>query len=380
MIADFVSWPLAGAAVVALLFAGAALLVLAGRKRTRWLQLSLWAGASLAAMAGAAGLFGVTAVALQQSRLMAQRPEAGLLVDAGGGAQSFVLCEGPNAGAPIVWLSGGYGQGAFMRPLHERAARERRSCLIDRPGTGWARPASRPRTVEDIIDEVHTALANAGERGPFVLVGHSMGGLYAANFADAYPQDTRAIVLLDPTPPLWFIEQAHLYGCGDPDAAGLSAWATVFGLGLVRPLNPMWGPHMADQRAVFGQSWEIIVGLESRPASIIASNRATYFACREGLSLVRTRGSLGDVPLLAIAQAPDANAAAYVPPGLSDRVRRNRERILADWAQEYVSYSSRSTRELAPPGAGHQFPITMADWTWERISTFLAGLPEESAQ
>jgi pimeloyl-ACP methyl ester carboxylesterase len=306
-----------------------------------------------------------------QMRLDAARPKIGKLVDVGG-YRVFVTCEGPRTGATILWLSGGYGHGEWMSPLHDKIKRERRSCLIDRPGTGWADPAPKDRSVDRIVKEVHDGLKGAGESGPLIIAGHSMGGLYAANYADAYPGDVRALILLDPTPPTWFLEQTSTYGCGDGEPLDLRVLLTTFGLGRIRALNPMWGKQAADEHAVFGNRWATFVDLESRPQTLMAGDVADWSACRDGFSIVRTPGSLGDVPLLEVNQAARPDVSSQAPKGLSPRERRNWLRLRAQWDRDYVDYTSRARQLRAPIAYNHEFPIVHADWTMAQIRPFLA--------
>ena len=65
---------------------------------------------------------------------------------------------------------------------------------------GANQPAAR-KTASSVATDLHTLLARAGERGPFVLAGHSAGGIYVLNFAHLYPEQVAGVVLLDSMPP-----------------------------------------------------------------------------------------------------------------------------------------------------------------------------------
>jgi pimeloyl-ACP methyl ester carboxylesterase len=316
---------------------------------------------------------GAGSMTTAQMRLDAARPKIGTLVDVGG-YRVFVTCEGPRTGTTILWLSGGYGHGEWMSPLHDQIKGERRSCLIDRPGTGWADPAPRDRSVNRIVKEIHDGLKGAGETGPLIIGGHSMGGLYAANYADAYPRDVRALILLDPTPPTWYLEQTSTFGCGDREPLDMRVVLTAFGLGRIHSLNPMWGKQSEDEQAIFGNRWATFVDLESRPGTLMAGDVAGWSACHNGFSIVRTPGSLGDVPLLEIIQAARPDLATQTPKDLSPREGRNWLRLRAQWDRDYVSYTSRGRQLRAPSAFDHGFPIVHADWTMAQIRPFLAEL------
>jgi pimeloyl-ACP methyl ester carboxylesterase len=73
-------------------------------------------------------------------------------------------------------------------------------CSYDRAGFGWSEPGAAPGDAQHAVDDLHSLLANSGEPGPFVLVGHSNGGLRAVLYAHTYPQEVAGVVLVDPTP------------------------------------------------------------------------------------------------------------------------------------------------------------------------------------
>ncbi|MEO8313840.1 MAG: alpha/beta hydrolase [Pseudomonadota bacterium] len=82
----------------------------------------------------------------------------------------------------------------FVQP---EVARFARVCSYDRADMGWSDFGPHPRTLHQVAYELKTLLINAGEHGPFVLVGHSYGGLYARTFQLEYPQDVAGMVFVD---------------------------------------------------------------------------------------------------------------------------------------------------------------------------------------
>jgi len=113
-----------------------------------------------------------------------------------GGVRLFVDQRG--GGVPrVVFLPGAGLVGLDYLPLHERLAGSHASLIYDRAGTGWSDPIRLPRTSAAVTDELHTLLATTGV-GPAVLVGHSLGGLYARHFATRFPESVAGLVLLDP--------------------------------------------------------------------------------------------------------------------------------------------------------------------------------------
>jgi pimeloyl-ACP methyl ester carboxylesterase len=76
-------------------------------------------------------------------------------------------------------------------------AQDTRVCVYDRAGLGWSEPQDGPQDGIAVAKDLHTLMDRAGEKGPFVLAGHSAGGAYVLNFANLYPDDVAGVVLLD---------------------------------------------------------------------------------------------------------------------------------------------------------------------------------------
>ena len=117
------------------------------------------------------------------------------LVDAGG-FRLNVRCFG--TGSPTVVFDAGWGDWspawATVQPI---VARWTRTCSYDRAGNGLSDAGPFPRTSARIARELHAALQAAGERPPFVLVGHSFGAFNMRLYADQYLPDVAGIVLVD---------------------------------------------------------------------------------------------------------------------------------------------------------------------------------------
>ena len=79
-----------------------------------------------------------------------------------------------------------------------------RVCAYDRAGQGWSDDVEHPQDGIAAAEDLHALLAAAGETGPFVLVGHSIGGPYAMTYADHYADEVAGMVLLDSTSPEQF--------------------------------------------------------------------------------------------------------------------------------------------------------------------------------
>ena len=118
-----------------------------------------------------------------------------MLVDLGG-YRLHINCTGK--GRPIVVVETGLGDFSFDWILvQSRVATFTRICTYDRAGYAWSDAGPKPRTFDQLNLELRDALSKPGERGPYVLVGHSYGGPVLRYFATAYPQQVAGIVLVD---------------------------------------------------------------------------------------------------------------------------------------------------------------------------------------
>jgi pimeloyl-ACP methyl ester carboxylesterase len=126
----------------------------------------------------------------------------GTLYDVGG-HRLHLDCRG--YGSPTVVLTNGLGRvSAGWARITGPVAATTRVCAYDRAGQGWSDEAASPRDGVQSAEELHTLLAEAGEHGPYVLVGHSTGGPYAMTYAARYPEQVAGLVLLDSSSPEQF--------------------------------------------------------------------------------------------------------------------------------------------------------------------------------
>jgi pimeloyl-ACP methyl ester carboxylesterase len=121
----------------------------------------------------------------------------GRLVDVGG-YRLHIHCTG--RGAPAVVLLAGSGDFSFDWSLVQPGlARSTRVCSYDRAGSAWSDPGPTPRTMRQEAHELRLLLQRAGVAPPYLLVGHSYGGLLARAYAGAHPAEVAGVVLVDPT-------------------------------------------------------------------------------------------------------------------------------------------------------------------------------------
>jgi pimeloyl-ACP methyl ester carboxylesterase len=112
-------------------------------------------------------------------------------------------------GGPTVVIDTGVGDTlSRWSDFQSKAAEFAHVCTYDRAGYGSSEPGPLPRHSMQLAEELHLLLDNAGLRGPFVFVGHSLGGLTMQVFANRYPDKVAGLILLDPSPLLFITGQA----------------------------------------------------------------------------------------------------------------------------------------------------------------------------
>ncbi len=345
----------------------------------------------LGVLVGAFSAFVLTGAALSMieiRRLADAHPPPGTLVDVGG-YRMHILAEGDAGGGPtVIWIPGGHAQGLALHHLHAAVRGETRSILFDRPGTGWSDPGPFPRRTATEAAELATLLEEAREEGPFVLAGHSYGGLLAANFARRYPERTAAVVLLDASPPDAFI-YAPAYGAAaldglvrDAERQGLDK---IFG-GWTNPELAMAeseteiGEVLRKQRRLLADVGEAMAANARRPASSFAT-ASIFQEFSSGVvsgaapDVVVYDGELRDLPVLVV--IPNATADAIIDPlGMEEAAARRAKNFFERVRVRYLEVSSDTRLIHTPPGTGHNYPYETPEFVIEVVRQLLAELGE----
>jgi pimeloyl-ACP methyl ester carboxylesterase len=143
---------------------------------------------------------------------VAEQSDFAGLVDIGG-RRLYLECRGQ--GSPTVVLESGYGNDSDGWSIDSPdvpqpqvlpgVARFTRVCAYDRPGTvgldlSRSDPVPQPRTAPAVVADLHALLQAAGVPGPYVLVGHSLGGMFVRLYAHTYPEEVVGLVLVDARP------------------------------------------------------------------------------------------------------------------------------------------------------------------------------------
>jgi pimeloyl-ACP methyl ester carboxylesterase len=253
-------------------------------------------------------------------------------------------------GDSTVLLEAGLGDWSLhLRPLHVDLARTSRVISYDRAGYGWSDPARAPRTGMRIVADLENLLQAAGESGPYVLAGHSLGGLTMMLFAEAHPDDVAGIVLIDSSHPGQqeaFADVPAMAAQQAADLAEIKALATCAEAGLldateVLPQAPDFlSPELQQQWA------ELTTRTPSLRTLLLELDAWSRTTARVG-----GPGSLGDTPLTVLASGLGIAAEA----SLLSQHPDDAQRVDALWRSFQRDHLRRSTRSqlVVAENSGH---------------------------
>lgn len=264
-----------------------------------------------------------------------------------GGARQHIHCLG--AGRPTVILeAGAYSHSVNWALLHPQIAATHRVCAYDRPGLGWSEARPGPTDGPTRMRQLRALLDAADEKGPFVLVGHSYGGVLARAFLREFPSDIVGLVAVDSASPGQSAQFA------DAQIA-LAPWVLVSE--FLPPFAAHFGAFRYYDRQVYAPSYpdlpgdgleELLhFGSDSRHRAASAAELGQAFDSSWASALPDGPAVLGDLPLAVVSQGRSPRAW-YA----DEASHQNSERL---WAKLQARVATLSTDSLhvTVPGADH---------------------------
>ncbi len=258
-----------------------------------------------------------------------------------GKAALHLYCLGE--GEPTVVLEAAQGDSSLdWRGVQEAVAEFARVCAYDRPGLGWSSPAATRLTADQIAENLRWALETAGEREPYVLVGHSIGGVYTRAFAQKYPEAVAGLVLVDSAHEN---QQQRMPADTMKELQVIKRLAYV--LGALAPFGVPRALKLADR--LQGENFEADI----RAAAMARMYRSHFF--RSLLNEVKTvevctRGSdppatLNEIPLIVLTRGS-------LNPGLPEEQFEQQKQSWDALQRELVMLSGNS-RQIVAEKSGH---------------------------
>lgn len=302
-------------------------------------------------------LLGLPYQAIASAVDAARNPAPGRLVDIGG-YRLHINCTG--TGSPTVILDAGLGGTSLdWSKVQPAVARFTRVCSYDRAGYGWSESGPGPRTSQQIVKELHLLLAHAQVHGPYVLVGHSVGGLNMRLYAYRYPEEVAGMVLLDATSehqfapfgtyPAYFPPQAVSAGVQQLQLFGVAAHFGIARLALQSGLFPL------EDAAAYSTAVKSILLAQVSQTRYYSTQHDELAALQESAAQVRTARlaspSYGKLPLIVLSQDYSQDRS---PQG---------KQMAATWdalQQDLASLSSNSQHSVAQH-SGHYIHLDRPD-------------------
>ncbi|MGY1711284.1 alpha/beta hydrolase [Geodermatophilus sp. SYSU D00758] len=261
-------------------------------RRRSWRRRLLRAAVGFLLVLGLLAASGAGAQLLVQHRNASEHPAPGQLVEVGG-HRLHLHAEGPRGTGPTVVLEAGMGTPSTSWAwVQDMVAEDARVVSYDRAGIGWSDDRDGPVDPAAEVRDLRAALDATGEQGPYVLVGHSLGGLFARTFAATYPQQTAGVVLVDPSHEDQYTDlPPELQGTVDGAGTGMRLMQVAARLGVTLLYNP--AEALADGMPEDAAGSYVAWSASPRAASAMAAEFEAFDAIADG---VRGHG-LGDLPV-----------------------------------------------------------------------------------
>jgi pimeloyl-ACP methyl ester carboxylesterase len=249
----------------------------------------LWLGASLALLIGLILIGSIYESKAEAADALAY-PPPGQMVDIGG-YRLHINCTG--TGSPTVVIDAGWGDfSTSWTGVQQEAAKTTQVCIYDRAGSGWSDPGPLPRNALQYAKELHSLLHNANIPGPYVLAGHSMGGIPVRVFTDIYPSEIAGVVLIDSMVPGQFTAPPQAGTQSRP----FSIVSSLARIGVVRLFSGALGLAPTDLPA---QEAKAFLSRVVRPASLQAYTDEGRGMPASGAQEKAVK-TFGDIPLIVL--------------------------------------------------------------------------------
>ncbi len=278
-----------------------------------------WLGAGLAVLL-ALMLVGYIYEPVAEAADAKAYPPPGQMVDVGG-YRLHINCTGE--GSPTVVIESGWGDfSAAWGWVQPEVAKTTRVCTYDRAGMGWSESSTQPRTAREFAKELHTLLEKANEPGPYVLVGHSMGGYTVRVYAHDYPEEVAGLVLIDPQN-LSTEDSTTFNPAPKPGKTSLTVLLARIGLArlLAGPLGSIQNLPEGDKQAYTAKT------VTPRSTQTLLDEGR---GMSEGAAQARGVTTLGALPLIVLSRGKDMDAESAASQARYLQLSTDSQHLIAD--------------------------------------------------
>ncbi len=288
----------------------------------------LWLGGVMVLVLGLV-LVGTAYEVLAEASDVRAYPPAGQMVDVGG-YRLHINCTG--TGSPTVVIDAGWGDWSLgWSRVQPAVAATTRVCSYDRAGMGYSEPGPLPRDAEQFAKELHTLLDRAGVPGPYVLVGHSMGGLPVRVFAHEYPTNVAGVVLIESMSPGQSRVPATDASSRNASQAGAPEITTLLArFGFVRMFAKPTGAVAPEAKQAYAA-----FSVTPHAAQAWADEGHGMPASMDQASAVK---SFGDLPLIVLTASLDQGAGWQALQGGLLQLSSNSQQLFAEKSDHNIQF------------------------------------------
>jgi pimeloyl-ACP methyl ester carboxylesterase len=303
------------------------------------------------------------------------------MVEVEPGRRLNLYCVG--TGSPTVVFEAGLGvpisNWGFVQPVISQMTR---TCSYDRAGLGFSDAGTRAANSENIVDDLHRLLVAAAIKPPYVLVGHSYGGLTVRLYAHTYSSEVVGMVLVDPT----VEDQTEAYRALDPKKRTIEQWAAY----AIEPNLRDGRECVAAAPAGFVRGTELFKKCISEPfaqysETVNATNQRQEMqlaAQQAGLSeneqvfgassdqVRAARRSYGDLPLIVLTSGPRPQPKQPLTLE-AQALSAARRQVAVALHEDVAKLSNRGISEVVP-GSRHYIQLDRPQAVIDAITRVLA--------
>jgi len=292
-------------------------------------------------------------------RLLIKRfPPPGKMLDLQG-YRLHVRCEGQ--GPVTILLEAGLNDCSLQwRRLQQLLAQRATTCSYDRAGLGWSDSSPNPPTINNAVSDLHAVVQSLQKPTPLILVGHSYGSLLVRTYAQRYPENVVALVLLDPANE--FMAE-RIPGYRTALASGIQQFrrlSLVASLGLAAlfaksiPANQLQGETLQQYRA------------------IVASRSFLRAAAAETAEMINNLKAMQNFPQTALAKIPVVIISRGQPERIPSLPDSSSQALEATWAALQTDLVERlHARQLIAEQSDHNIQLCQPDLVYDAIQPFV---------
>lgn len=299
-----------------------------------------------------------------KARLQTAYPPAGQLIDVGG-YRLHANIQG-KGDFTVVFDSGVGGIATHWEKVQPEIAKYAVTISYDRAGLGWSETGKQPRSFEVMADELKLLLEAANVPAPYVLVGHSFGGVVARQFANAYPEQVAGIILVDSAHEEQFIKRFPVE-------------VREMAPKMIKSMKPMIWAFASGIPALLLNKMPLTPGLSKAAAEAervvrLMSGKHMRTVLNEMDAIVhrppQPLDTLRDVPLMVL-----SHGVAQPAPNMSDEVNAAYEEVWQQMQRELAQISTNSQHVIVE-GSGHDIQIERPQAVIDAVEQVMTSIRE----